>query len=286
MAAAPERLVFDDLTPYLLLKNGNYLYKVPFRDGHAVLKVYFGSRGPIGRVYKSIANVFLYGQTSYLAYTRRRIEKECLELWAKHGFRTFGVYENVEVEAPGAPKDGWLLLEYVDTIKIWQVLSDEERPLEERLALWRRFLGEYGRRHDLAVELREPRLVHENGDGKHVMILEDGSFLWFDFEMVYRSRRKVRWLVAHEIVQYLWQILKTCTPETQEHLLREAVAHYPNRQRLTDAADYFLRNPNPVMRGLRALERRFRKRAQKPTSKYKVAARLRDAIAAHGSSDS
>ena len=30
--SAPERLEFADLDPYLLLKNGNYLYKVPFRD--------------------------------------------------------------------------------------------------------------------------------------------------------------------------------------------------------------------------------------------------------------
>ncbi len=40
-----EVIRFNDLSPYLLLKNGNYLYKIPFRDGFAVLKVYYEDSG-------------------------------------------------------------------------------------------------------------------------------------------------------------------------------------------------------------------------------------------------
>lgn len=272
-----ETLVFDDLRPFLLLKNGNYLYKLPFRDGHAVLKVYIGSRGTLGRIYKSFANVVLYGQTSYLARTRKRIEHECLALWAEHGFRTFGVYEDVDVKAPQAPAGYWLLLEYLDRIKIDAYVSDEKRDLDDRLQIWHKFLGEFGKRHKLAIELREPRLVHENGDGKHVMILDDGELLWFDFEMVYRSKSGVAQHVAHEIIQFLWQILKKCEPQTAERLLNEAVAHYPDRERLEDAWRYFLKSPNIVMRAARAIDMR-RKRARKPTSKYNVARRLKEAL--------
>ncbi len=202
-----ERLTFDDLTPHLLLQNGNFLYKVPFRDGWAVLKVYYGSRGFFGRLYKSLANV-LGGQTSYLPKTRLKIERECLALWQEHGFRTFGVYD-VEVVAPRCPPGGYLLLEYVDNIKLNQYLHEESVDAEERRETFRRWLKEWGRRHEIAIREREPKLVHENGDGKHVMILDDGSFLWFDFEMVYRSRRKVRWSVAHEVAQYVWEILRS-----------------------------------------------------------------------------
>ena len=136
MAKDGETLVFDDLDPHLLLKNGNFLYKVPFRDGHAVLKVYYGSRGVIGRFYKSIANVLLYGQTSYMARTRLRIERECLALWAKKGFRTFEVYDDVTVEAPKCPEDGYLLLEYVDKPKLHVYMADRDIPADERFALY------------------------------------------------------------------------------------------------------------------------------------------------------
>ncbi len=273
----PTHLAFDDLTPYLLLKNGNFLYKVPYGAGWAVLKVYYGSRGFLGRLYKSFANVVLYGQTSYMAKTRLRLERECLGLWAKHGFRTFEVYDDVTIEAPQAPQGGYLLLEYVDKPKLHRYLADDGVDVEERFALYRRWLQEWGRRHALAVELREPRLVHENGDGKHVMLLEDGSFLWFDFEMVYRSKSSVRWHVGHEIIQYLWQMCRELGP-LGDRLLEETVAHYPDRRHLEDAWAYFWRSPNPFARVGRALERKVRKRAKKPTSKYNIARRLREKL--------
>ena len=91
MSGTKEVIRFDDLKPYLLLQNGNFLYKVPFRDGWAVLKVFYGSRGTWGRLQKSFSNVVLYGQTSYMPKTRCRIERECLDLWGRHGFRVFGV---------------------------------------------------------------------------------------------------------------------------------------------------------------------------------------------------
>jgi hypothetical protein len=266
MQRAPKRLILPDLAPYLLLRNGNYLYKVPWDGGSAVLKVYVGSRGALGRAWKSLANVLLYGQTSYAARTRRRVERECLDLWARHGFRTFRVFDEVEVVAPGCPPGGYLLLEYVERPRLGRHVADPAVPLAERLSTWRRFLAEWGRRHALAVSLREPRLVHENGDGKHVMLMEDGGFLWFDFEMVYRSRSTVRRHVAHEIVQYLWQIARGMPEAERDALYAETVRHYPARER---------------MRLLRRIDR-LRARAKKPTSKYRVAERLRRALEAAG----
>ena len=50
MQTSVEVLTFESLEPHLLLKNGNFLYKIPFQDSWAVLKVYYGSRGHVGRV--------------------------------------------------------------------------------------------------------------------------------------------------------------------------------------------------------------------------------------------
>lgn len=275
----PEILAFDDLTPYLMLKNGNYLYKVPFRGGWAVLKVYYGSR-PLWETWlKSLGNVVFEGQTSYMPKTRLRVERECLELWRKRGFRTFQVYDDVEVRAPAAqcPPGGWLLLEYVSEPKLVGYMPDERIPLEERFATWRRFLAEWSLRHDVAEREREPRLVHENGDGKHVMILPTGEFLWFDFEMVFRSRARVPEYVAHEIVQFLWNLLRHAPGELGERILAETAAHYPNKARLRLAHDVFLRHPSALHRLGRALDR-LKAKSRKPTSKYNVARRLRAAL--------
>ena len=274
-----ETLRFDDLKQYLLLKNGNFLYKIPFRGGWAVLKVYYGSRGTLGRLRKSVDNI-LAGQTSYMPATRRRNEWECLALWRRHGFRVFDVYPEVEVVAPDCPPGGYMLFEFVEKPKLDAFLRDGTRSVEERLALYRRWLSEWGRRHEIAVAEREPRLVHENGDGKHVMILDDGRFLWFDFEMAYRSRARVGQHVSHEIIQYLWYLMRNTPDEIRARLLEETVAHYPGRERLEGAYEFFFRHPNLLHRAGRALERRFKAKAQRPLSKYGVAHGLKEALEA------
>jgi hypothetical protein len=267
-----EVLELDDLRPYLLLQNGNYLYKVPFRGGHAVLKVYYGSRSTLEMLAKSFGNVVFEGQTSYMPRTRLEMERECLALWRRHGFRVFDVYDDVEVRAPGCPEGGYLLLEYVAAEKLIDRMRDAGRPVEERLATWRRFLPEWGRRHELAVREREPRLVHENGDTKHVMLVGD-DFLWFDFEMVYRSRSRVEEYVGHEIIQYVWNLLRSLPPEMHGPLLAETVEHYPHPRFLAAGRDVFLNHPKLLHRWGRSLDRR-RARSRKPSSKYAVAERI------------
>lgn len=268
---------FDDLKPYLLLQNGNYLYKVPFDDGWAVLKVYFGSRGTFGRLRKSFSNVVLYGQTSYMPKTRCRVERECLALWQKHGFRTFGVYD-VDVRAPSCVPGGYLLLEYVSAPRLDDYLQDDAIPVDERFAKYREWLPEWSRRHDIAIAEREPRLIHENGDLGHVMLLEGGGYLWFDFEMAYRSRAKVQDHVSHEIVQYVWDMHRALPDGLRDRLIEETIAGYPVRDRIRRAHDLFLAHHNPVSRLARTVDS-WRTRSRKPTSKYAVARKLRTAMA-------
>jgi hypothetical protein len=274
-----ETLRFDDLRPFLLLKNGNYLYKIPFRDGFAVIKVYYGSRGRVETWLKSLENVALAGQSSYMPQTRLRIERECLSVWRKHGFRVYDTFEDVVVEAPQCPPGGYTVFEYRDGPKLHHYLADESQGEDERFETYRRFVREWGRRHHLAIEEREPRLVHENGDGKHVMIFEDG-FHWFDFEMIWRNRSRIEEHVSHEIVQYMWQISKSIPVGLRSRLIAETVEAYPARERLDAAWRLFLAHPRPLMRAARGLDRRLRSRSQKPTSKYQIARSLRAQLGA------
>ena len=266
-------LRIDDLAPYLLLKNGNYLYKVPFRGGWAVLKVYYGDRSLYQYVTKSLGNVLLSGQTSFMPLARWRTEYACLHLWREAGFRVFDTYDDVRVEGP-VPEKGWRLFEYVDAPRFVHYFADPSVPVEERRAMWRRFLPEWHRRHALAVARNEPRLVHENGDMKHVMMMPDGRFLFFDFEMCFRSRRRVREFVARAILAYLKSLGKCVGEELFPVFLEDTVEHYPEPSLLAHAYTVAFRHPNLVTRAGRFLDRRMKRRAKKPFSKYSVALRL------------
>lgn len=279
MSDTAERLRFDDLAPYLLLKNGNFLYKVPFRGGWAVLKIYYGSRTSWQRFTKSFNNVVLMGQTSYWPRTRLRVERDCVKLWSQHGFRTFELFENVTVEAPGCPEGGYLLFGFVDAQTLEDVLFDFNIPLDDRFAMYRRFLAEWSQRHDLAESLKDARLVHENGDFGHVMIMKDGGneFLWFDLEMVYRNNELVPEFLWHELIQYLWYVLRKAPEPVRERILDETILHYPNKARLAEAPRVFLDPPRLLMRIGRGIDA-LRKKQQKATSKFNVARGLKERV--------
>lgn len=274
----PETVHYDNLMQYLLRKNGNYLFKVPFRNGWAVLKSYYGTRSNFTYVKKTFSNLVYYNQTSFMPKGRLETELECMRIWRTAGFRVFDVYENVIVE--GLPEGGYALFEYVDAPRFVIYFADKNIPLEEKLAVWRRFLPIWHRRHALAIERREPRLIHENGDMKHVMIMPDGQFLFFDFEMAYRSRSRVPETVAHEILAYLKSLSKTVGRQHHELFLQETVQHYPDPALLRSVYKFQFCHPNPLIRTLRVLDRTLRPGKRKFFSKYHVARRLQNIIGA------
>jgi hypothetical protein len=275
-----ERLRFDDLERHLLLRNGNYLYKVPFRGGFAVLKLYQGSRSWLEYALKTVGNVVFCNQTSFMPRARRRTELDCLRQWREAGFRVFRVHEDVEVE--GLDPELYALFEYVPEKRLVDLLGDRAVSLERRLAIWRGFLPIWHRRHRLAIERAEPRFVHENGDLKHVMPLPDGDYLQFDFEMVFRSRRRVKEFVAREILAFLKSLGKTAGERDFPAFLDETVRHYPGRDLLEHTHAFAFAHPNPLLRLARALDRRMKPRARKAFSKYNVARRLRGALSGAG----
>ncbi len=271
-----EVLEFDTLQDKLLLKNGNYLYKIPFRDGEAVLKVYYGSR-PLWRYMTgTFGNIVFSGQTSFMPKARLKTELECLALWREHGFRVFDVYPDVVVKAPEAPEGGYAVYEYVPGRRFVDLLPDPSVPEDEKFELYRRFLKQWHRRHELAIELREPRLIHENGDMKHVMLWKD-DLVWFDFEMCFRSRNRVREFVAREILAFLKSLGKTVEDDFPRYL-DETIEHYPNREYLEYAHTYIWRNPNPFRRVGRWLDFKLKSRPKKPYSKYRVAMAIQDRL--------
>jgi hypothetical protein len=274
---ASEILEFDNLDDYLLLKNGNYLYKIPFRDGYAVLKVYFGTRSVLRYVGGSISN-FFEGQTSFMPRARMRNEKRCLQIWRDAGFRVFETYDDVVVK--GLPAGGYMLFEYLPALQFKDYFPDAAISIEERLDTYRRFLKVWHRRHELAVKQQEPRLVHENGDLKHVM-LDGDQFLFFDFEMTYRSRLRVPEYISREILAYLKSLGKIVGPELFPVFLEQTLEHYAAPQLLRNAYQLMFAHPNPVVRLARFIDRKYSAGAAKPFSKYNVARYLNNLLDGH-----
>lgn len=264
-----------DLPPYLLLKNGNYLYKVPYRDGWAVLKVYYGDRNWFQYFSKTFGNVVIANQTSFMPAARRQTELDCLELWRAAGFRVFGVYDDVVVD--DIPSHGYATYEYVPGKRYVDIFSDPAVSKQEKKDLWLRFLPLWHKRHRLALERREPRFVHENGDLKHIMLFDD-ELVFFDFEMVFRSRDRVREFVGREILAFLKSLGKSVGEKDWDEFMALTVANYPDREMLDYTYEFAFHNSNLFLRAGRWLDRQVKPRARKPFAKYTVARKLHEIL--------
>jgi len=250
-----------------LAGHGNWLYKIDVDGEPRVLKIYFGNRNPLLHWKKSFGNLVLTGRTTHLPKGRCKTEIECVNLWEKHGFPCFKMYP--EVTFSDVPEDGYMLFEYTPGIHFRSYFGDESVPFEERMATWKTWLPIWHRRHKTAVELGEPRLIHENGDMKHVMLWK-GQFVNFDFEIVFRSK-DVRDLVGREMLAYMRSIGKAFGDDLYDVMMDMIIEHYPDKSLLMEAYDHAIRNHNPVMRFFRRLDRMFRTANKKQYSKYNVA---------------
>ncbi len=266
----PVTLHLDQLEKQPLAGEGNFVWKIPFPGGHegaAVLKVYYGSRGWPLYAKKTVGNLLLTGRTSQMPRTRFRNEVDSVRLWEQHGFRCFGLHPEVRVE--GLPEGGYMVFDWTPGRHFREYYRDAAVPLDERLATWRRWVPEWHRRHALAVRLREPRLIHENGDVKHVMLWQ-GGFTYFDFEICFRSRN-VRDLVGREILAYMRSVGKFFGEELYERMTDVLVQAYPDKSLLLAAWEHAFRNDNAVIRAARALDRGLKPRHKSRWSKYSVA---------------
>jgi hypothetical protein len=267
----PVVLRLEGLEKTTLAGEGNYLWKVPLRGGWAVVKVYFGSRSPLLYWKKTFGNVLLTGRSSHMPRARCRTEQTSIDRWESHGFRCFPRYPEVTVE--GLPRDGYMVFAWVPGRHFREYFKDASLPLEERMATWRRWLPEWCRRHRIAVDTRDNYLIHENGDVKHVMLWQ-GDFVYFDFEMVYTSK-DVRNLVGREILAYMRSCGRFFGDDLYERMMDELVAHYPDKALLLSAWQCAFADPNPLMRFARLLDRTLKPANRKRYSKYEVARDLK-----------
>ena len=112
-------------------------------------------------------------------------------------------------------------------------------------------------------------------------MLWNDELVFFDFEMVFRSRHRVREFVGREILAFLKSLGKSVGEEHWDRFLQETVEHYPNRDMLDYTYEFAFKNANPVLRLGRWLDRKVKPRAKKPFAKYNAALKLHQIL--HGS---
>lgn len=270
--AAPVVLRLEEIADKEHLAGaGNWLWKFPFRGKHAVLKGYYGNRFPLLHWKKSVGNLLLTGRTSHMPGSRCRVENDCIDVWEAHGFRCFGRFP--EVTFSDLPQGLYTLFEYVPGEHFRTYFPDTAVPLDERMATWVAWIPEWHRRHAAAVSHNEPRLIHENGDVKHVMLWE-GGFLYFDFEIVYRGG-DVRDLVGREVLAYVRSVGKFFGDALYDQMVDLLVQHYPDKTLLLEGWVHAFRNRNLFMRAARRLDWWLRPKSKKRYSKYSVALDLK-----------
>ena len=202
------------------------------RDGAPiVLKLYGRKRDWVRDFLRDVGHRFLVGKTGMTPAARMRTERETLELWLRHGFNVPRV---LDVELPAEVPPLRLALEWIRGRSMRDLLSDPTVAVEAKRTALERAVREWTRRHALALQLREPRLVQAHATFGHVLV--DGEMLaTFDFEVVWK-RRNLERLLQLELLGFLGSFGPWIPPDQLESLLDVVVAHYSPRERLVDAA--------------------------------------------------
>jgi hypothetical protein len=135
---------------------------------------------------------------------RWRTERDSLVQWRRHGFE---VPAALDLPLPPGVPPLHLLLEYVPGEPLGRIVGDPGAPLSGKERLIERLAVDWGRRHALALALREPRLVQSHVTLSQVLrvpadALGPERLVTMDFEVAFASLGAAA-LAEFEIAQLL-----------------------------------------------------------------------------------
>ncbi len=158
--------------------------------GDAVLKLYRRRRSWLREVAGEAAAWFFHRKRGVSVGVRHETERRSLAIWRGNGFDVPATLDRPLPEGVAPPA---LWMEYCPG----PLLFDAVEPGRlERLG------AAMDRRHALALETREPLLVHEKGTLKHVIVCGD-RLVTFDFEQGFRRSFPMLEALAEEVAGYL-----------------------------------------------------------------------------------
>jgi hypothetical protein len=207
-----------------------------------VLKLYGRKRDWLRDFLRDLGQRFVVGKSGMKPERRRATERASLELWRSHGFDVPRVLDDVALPSEVPPLR--LVLEWVPGRPMNDVLADVGVGVEAKRRLLAGCAAEWTRRHEKAIALREPRLLHAHAYFGHVLVSggrggsagEMPRLVSLDFEVAW-TRGDVERLVARELAGFLRSLSKRA-PAAELPALRDALVDgYAPRDRIAGVVD-------------------------------------------------
>ncbi|MBL8844109.1 MAG: hypothetical protein JNL90_21470 [Planctomycetes bacterium] len=248
----------------------------------AVLKLYGRKRDWLKDTLRDVGHRWFLGKTGMTPHARWATERETLALWRAHGF---DVPAELPLPLPSAVPPLRLLSEFVPGQPLYLAVEHATLPLAEKERLIRWVAADWSRRHDLALQLVEPRLVQSHAMLAHVFHVAPGAqgagsperLVTFDFEVAWARRSALPRLVSLEIAQLFDSIARWAPLDHIGPLIAAFVRGYPSRERLERIERDVLRGRLPLFGWLSRLGLQLRERGAR--RKLAVLAHLEAALA-------
>lgn len=223
--------------------NRHALYRIDHEGQSVILKIYGPKRGAIRDALRGLGHRWISRKTGMRPSLRRRTERDLLELWQSLKFRVPRVLDIRLPQLEADPRP-YLVLEDVGGSPVRDLLflpdpspdPDPDGELDHLDADLEAFASSCARRHRLARERDEPRLVHTHPGFTHVLDVpevagEHAEWVTIDFEHAFRPGSPLERLVEWELGRWLFELERPGGARARR--LRAAFeAGYPDCERL------------------------------------------------------
>ncbi|HEX5010428.1 MAG TPA: hypothetical protein VFY71_08495 [Planctomycetota bacterium] len=270
--------------------DGNRVWRVDTSRGTVLQKLY-AERGDWLRAWGREVFSWLRGaKTGTRAAARRATEARLLALWRQHGC---DAPADVSTDYPELAGPRTLVLEFVEGPLLSDRLRDTTLAPAARAALLAAFGAAWGRRHRLALELREPALLQEHGTLQHVIVAgapDAPHFVTFDHENAFARAGDMEAHVAKEVASVLPSLYRSqprpdgqrLATEVKDAQFREdvkaLVAGYGDAEPLRAACARYLQPRGPAWGLICRIDRGREERTGARAGKFRVLGLTRDVL--------
>lgn len=183
--------------------------KVRIDGRDRIVKLFGHRRGRIRTLVRNLGHRWIVAKTPTTPEGRRDTERRLLRLWRSHDFPVPEVLDlEVSLDAP----QPYLVLEFIPGPRLCECWRDPEPNLEGLVPKLQQFAAECARRHDLALRLEEPRLIHTHPNFRHLIDRGD-QLVYIDFEHAYLSAAEIPRYISMELAGFIESIEESSNPQ-------------------------------------------------------------------------
>jgi len=183
--------------------DGNRVWRVDTPRGPVLQKLYAERGDWLHARARELFSSLRGAKTGTRAAARRATEARLLALWRQHGC---DAPADLSAEHPDLAGECTLVQEFVPGPLLSDRLRETALAPAARAALLSAFGAAWGRRHRLALQLREPALLQEHGTLQHVIVAGEPAaprFVTFDHENAFARAGDMEAHVAKEVASVL-----------------------------------------------------------------------------------